>query len=191
MKKVRRILIIVLCLLVTLSFCVGCGQSSTPLMDQAGKDMTSYLTDGAVKDSDVVMTVNGEDVTADAYMYWVANYFIQLTNYLGEFTLDEDFNGQTIGEYVQQTAGANAAYYENIWQQANSRNIVLSEDQQNELQTYVDELTEQILLTNCTNKEYQEKLYTISLYCDTLEEQLFGVGGEYELTEEDEGVPKL
>lgn len=155
------------------------------VIEAAKEDVVQYLTDGALKSSDTVMTVNGEDVSASYLLYWVASN-ISDYGYTDASAMDEDNgDGGTIGEEIINEAKDTATYYLSIRQQAEERKLALDEDQQAEVTNYMDSLDENSLLYYSTNEDDQKNIYETYLYSMDLQNILYGDEGEYTVTDDD------
>lgn len=155
------------------------------VIEAAKDDVVQYLTDGALKSSDTVMTVNGEDVSASYLLYWAASN-ISDYGYSDASAMDEDNgDGSTIGEEILNEAKDTAAYYLAIRQQAEERELALDEDQQTEVTNYMDSLDENSLLYYSTNEDDQKNIYETYLYSMELQNTLYGDEGEYTVTDDD------
>lgn len=181
----KKYFALICCIAMALSLASCNGGKS--ISEQAAEDMSGYLTNGAVSDSDAVMTVNGESVPASYYMYWIANAITQVEAVDENFDIDseEEFGGyDSVREYILENAQDYAVYYWTFDQHVRTMDVSLTEAQENTLQQYLDGLTENTLLYNCTNLADQSFIYCKSLYTETMEDTLFADGGLYEVTED-------
>lgn len=205
MKK--RLLALVLALAMALSVLTGCGSSSADssavgegdiadtgedaalaeLDPAAREDVVSYLTDGAVKSDDVAMTVNGEEVSAGFYLYWIAYMMTSMeSSGLTADMLDSQIIGdQTVSEYLQDVGKNYSKYYYVMEQMAEEAGLTLDEEEAAEAKSYVNSLDEAMLLYYCSTAEAQEAFYKQYLLGNKLQESLFGEGGEKAPSEED------
>ena len=106
---IRRALGAAMALTLTAGLLSGCGSAEDPVQEVMG-----------YPGSTVMFTVNGSDVTAEEYLFWLAQYTDQASAYLtsmgnveGDQSIwDMDFyNGTTAGESVKQTAQQYAILY--------------------------------------------------------------------------------
>ena len=106
---IRRALGAAMALTLTAGLLSGCGSAEDPVQEVMG-----------YPGSTVMFTVNGSDVTAEEYLFWLAQYTDQASAYLtsmgnveGDQSIwDMDFyNGTTAGESVKQAAQQNAILY--------------------------------------------------------------------------------
>lgn len=160
--------------------------SSQALPEGITDDTISLLTDGDLKSSDVVMSVNGEDVTADILMYCITDSLIEYSYLYDDLDMSEEtYDGITLGESIVSDAVESTVYYCAIYQQAKERGIELADEEQEELKEYTDSLDAETLAYYSTTLEAQEYLYTAYLYSLSLEKVLFADDGEYAVSESD------
>lgn len=162
----------------------------TEVPDEARENPISYLTDGALNSGDVVMTVNGVDVTADTYIYWLA-YQYTYTSYIYaqygsalDVTQTVDDNGTTIAHSLSEQSKSVAQMNTVLRAQAQEAGLSLSEDQQSALTDLQENYDENTLLFYGTNMETLQQAYTDSCLATNLQEHLFGEGGEMAPTDE-------
>lgn len=146
-------LALVLCLL------AGCGSSGsssssssdddeddealTEIPQEAYDDIVSYLTDGAVSSDDVVYTVDGADMTAGEFFYWITyeGYIYSYSYYSSYYTYPdltaEMSDGTTIADYVLEDAYYYATFYTCIYAAAVDAGITLSDTYQESLDSYI------------------------------------------------------
>ncbi len=193
----------VLALVIVLGMLTGCGSSSgdssaaddssttdtvlAALDAAAREDVVSYLTDEAMKSDDVAMTVNGEEVSAGFYLYWVAYVMTSLeSSGLTADMLDSQLMGdQTVSEYLLDVGKSYSTYYYVMEQMAAEEGLTLDDSEEEETQSYVDSLDAAMLLYYASSAEVQETVYRQYLLGSKLQETLYGEGGELEPTEED------
>jgi hypothetical protein len=153
--KLTRILALLLAMALCLTAC-GSGTASTSstgsadasadtsisasaddavIPDEALEDVVSYLTDGAYKADDVIVTVGDVDVTAAEVLYWIAyqQYNLMYYNYLYygsvSFSTSDDMgDGTTVGEYLVNLGIQTAIAYASATQKANEMGVSLSEE---------------------------------------------------------------
>lgn len=158
MKK--RLLALTLTLGLVLGLFTGCGEEAandtTGIPAAAQKDVVDYLTDGAIQMKDVVANVNGEDVTAPYYFYWLAYYTSVLSsNGITAEDLTTEQNGTTPVEAVKSAAQYATSYYYTLSQKAQKDGYTLTEEE-----TQIeDPMSENSLLYYCTNAQEQDNIY--------------------------------
>lgn len=164
--------------------------SLTDVPEEAREDPVAYLTDGAMSSGDVVMTVNGVDVTADAYVYWLCYQYTYASYYYSQYgmTLDltqtVDDDGTTIAQSLADQSMSVVKMNTLLRARAEEAALALSEEQQASLQNLTEVYDENTLLFYATNLETLEQAYTDSCLATNLKDYLFGEGGEMEPTDE-------
>lgn len=189
MKK--RILALGLCLALAMSLLTGCGGELTDeqIITKATNDEVKYLTDGKLKNDTVVMTVNGEDVTALSLCYWLSYYETQMAYYYSLYgeTLDlssEVSDGVTAADSLLEYAYQAVLSYTAMNQKAEEYGLALTEDEESDVQDYIDLQDSYSMLYFCTSAEEQGKIYREYQMASKLQEMLYAVGGEREATDE-------
>lgn len=213
----KKLFALLLALAMIMSLLTGCGDSNAPAADGEGEDTSTstdategdttpaltevpeeawedpvaYLTDGAMSSGDVVMTVNGVDVTADTYVYWLCYQYTYASYYYAQYgmTLDPtqtvDDNGTTIAQSLADQSMSVAKMNTILRTRAEEDALALSEDQQDRLKDLEDVYAdEDNLLFYGTNLDVLKQAYTDSCLATNLKDFLFGEGGEMEPTEE-------
>lgn len=162
----------------------------TEVPDEARQDAVAYLTDGVFASGDVAMTVNGVDVTADALVYWMAYQYTYASYIYTQYgsTLDltqtVDDDGTTIAQSLADQSKSVAEMNVLLRTRAQDEGLVLSEDQESDLQDLAENYDENTLLYYGTNLETLQQAYTDSCLATNLKDYLFGEGGEMEPTDE-------
>lgn len=184
MRIIRRMLLAFMCAAIMLSVMTACGTKSETSDEY---DSIAVLTDNTISASDVVLTVNGEDVSASFYFYWLRNAIDQVSLFYDVSEMDEDFDtGQTVGEYIKSLALSNSVYYTVILQEAEERQVELTDLQTQQLDYRLSmQWDEEQYLYYATTESAVEKVYTSSYLFDNLKDTLYGDDGDYEITEED------
>ncbi len=110
---------------------------------EAAEDVIAYLTDGAICAEDVLYTVNGQDITAQEFFYWITyeQYLYQSSYYSAYYTYpdfsQEYSDGDTLADYVLQDAYSNAVINAAGYALALADGVELSEENQNYCNTYI------------------------------------------------------
>lgn len=233
---------IVLCLTAVLAMglLAGCGSSEDSadsssdsedaVSEEAYADVVSYVTDGEISAADVVYTVDGVDITAGLYFYWITYVAYQYEeSYYNSYyvypEMDQEFSdGTTMAENVLNYAYEFATYNACVYARAVEEGIELNDEYQEIYETsYSDGITElgeelwdtsvsegtideddysdsekeewiqengqeqmiYYLLYYCTTEEDMDTLYLEDCYAKQYRDDLYGEGGEYELTDDD------
>ena len=158
---------------------------NTAVLEAAREDVVQYLTDGALKNEDIAMTVNGEDVQASYLLYWLASNITDY-GYSDPSEMEEDDgNGQTVGDMLLDGARDSTTYNVAISQQAKKNNIELNDDEKSQLNEYLDSLDQNSLLRYSTTEDDQKSIYESYLYTMDLWNLLYGDNGTEKVTDDD------
>jgi len=161
-----------------------------PLPPEAYEDPVAYLTDGAVKKGDVVITINGEEITAEEYFYWVAFDYAQLlyNYYYYGMTLDVnevlDEEGTTVGDFMLEQASMYAEMYALLYDKAEEAGIQLTDEQEANRAAVVESYDEETILYYATTIQALEKNFVSTCYAANLQSYYYGEGGELAPTED-------
>lgn len=151
----------------------------------AQEDVDSYLTDGAISCADTVMTINGTDVPASAYFYWLSYYAGYLEYYYqssgGEdFSLSDQYDEDTTyADYVQEQTENTLISSVVATQKAQEEKVELSEDDQTSLDNMEKNADPNTLLYYATDLDGLKFTFTNYSYSDALQTALFEKGGKY------------
>lgn len=191
MKNIlRRAMGTALALVMTAGLLTGCGGETDPIKE-------AFSDKGYTKDT-VVMTVNGADVTAEDFFFWmaqnadyVASYYTQMgaeldwTSPMGEVTMDE---------YVKEKSKETAVLYSIVSSQAQEKGYTMTEEDKADYQADLDSAKEQLggdeeyttwLKTMLITDEGMERLSSVGVLYNHMSEGLFKEGGEKAATQED------
>lgn len=108
----------------------------------ADSDVSLYKRTAGVEPTDIVMTVDGQDVSAEDYLYWLSyycDYYSEYLNYMDVSNWDTPLSeGGTVGEYIAQQSEMQAqsilTQYAVIDNWANEIGITLTEDDMADIQ---------------------------------------------------------
>lgn len=160
MKK--KIIALCLALVLVLACLWGCGSGSTAEEDadssadsseestdeipqEAFDDVIAYLTDGAVCIDDVVYVVDGADMTAGEFFYWLTyEAYIYSYSYYSSYYYYPDLtaemsDGTTIADYVLEDAYYYACFYACIYAHAVDDGVTLTDTYQSSLDSYISD----------------------------------------------------
>lgn len=159
----------------------------TTIPAAAEADVDSYLTNGAISCDDTVMTVNGVDIPASAYFYWMAYYAGYLEYYYqsqggsgASFSLSQQYDDKTTyGEYVQQQTEKSLISSVVTAQKAKKDKVALSDEAQSALDQLPQSTDSNTLLYYATDLDGMEFNYTNYYYSQALQSALFDKGGKY------------
>lgn len=192
MKK--RILALLLCGAMALSLLTGCGGKESELTDEqileaVREDEIDYLTDGKLDADTVVMTVGGQEITAQRYLYWLSYYLADVNRYYTSYqqTFDltsEVSDGVTMTQYLENMAQDAVTSYTAVEQQAAEQDVTLSAEAEANASTYADLQNEDMMLYYCTTADEQADIYRQYQFGSALRQKLYGPGGELAPTDE-------
>lgn len=199
MKK--RILALLLCLAMALSLLAGCGSTngdtsaadastSAEIPQEAREDLVKYLSDGDLSADTVLVKVNGSDVTAEYYLYWLGYYYSQMSAYYNYYGQAMDLtaqaeDGSTMADSLQSMADQAVASYTSMVLNAIDHGIELTDEDKKTVSSYASEQEENYRLYNCATVGAIEHANTDYLYYSAFGDLLYGEGGEFAPTEED------
>lgn len=151
----------------------------------AQEDVDNYLTNGAISCADTVMTINGTEVPASAYFYWMSYYAGYLEYYYqssgGEdFSLSDQYDEDTTyADYVQEQTETTLISSVVATQKAQEEKVELSEDDQTSLANMEENADPNTLLYYATDLDGLKFTFTNYSYSDALQTALFEKGGKY------------
>lgn len=162
----------------------------TEVPQEARDNPVAYLTDGALNPEDVVMTVNGVDVTADTYVYWLSYQYTYAAYFYAQYgsaldltqTVDDD--GTTIAQSLADRSKAVAQMNALVRARAQEAGLTLSQEQEDSKADLEANYDDNTLLYYATDMETLEEAYSDSCLANNLKDHLFGAGGEMEPTQE-------
>jgi hypothetical protein len=156
---------------------------------------TIYTQAAGVKPTAAVMTISGEEVPADLYLYWVAADCNYLKQYFGE-DIDwssEIYSGTTFQQYVLDDAETTFKYCVAVEQLADQNGCKLTDEQEKELSglhdTYAnyyggEEKYQKYLEYYGLTDENMTYTARVNYMFNNLDEALFAEGGELEANED-------
>ena len=145
---------------------------------------------------EVVGTIDGRDVTWDMYYYLLTDELMTVVYYTGG--IPEDFDAalteeMTVGKYLQEAVLEKVNYFVTINNKAEELGTSLTEEQEQEIQEYMDHLVEQYggeealaeaLDDSYLNPELLRDIVSCNEEKVSLMEELYGAAGE-KMTEEE------
>ena len=136
----------------------GCGTSNPSPAPSATPDPDdiAYQAAGITRDT-VLFTVDGKDVTADEYLFWLLGS-INDAQQNGYLATDEDWNGEIDGvpaaEYLKTEALETAKLYAVLENEAGKAGVTLSEEDQSEADAQMEQMTSYLTMMGYTLEEY-------------------------------------
>lgn len=140
----------------------------------------------------VMFTVDGSDVTAGQYSYWLASSIDNVRYYLGDIDWDAKEGDTTLKGLIQDDAKQAAVFYQVVADQAAAQGVTLSDLEHQQLQTQYAAGVEQYgaeeyakqLQQMCLSDAYFRQVVETGYLFQSLQEKLFGEGGEMAATDE-------
>ncbi len=156
----KRIMALSIILALSVSLLTACGSDDTSAVSSSAEteasesedsgvpqeaydDVVAYLTDSAVNAEDVVYTVNGQDITASEYFYWIAyeayyySYSYYYTYYSYPDLTAELEDGTTMADYVLEDAYYYATMNAAVYSKALEAGVTLSDEYQESYDSYI------------------------------------------------------
>ena len=154
----------------------------TEVPAEAREDPVAYVTDGAIHGDDVVMTVNGIDVPAGAFTYWLSDqygsdaYLYQSYGVALDVTeVGED--GTTVADHYVQQAEQICQMNAVLQSKALEAGLELTEEQKEGLTQLEESFDQDSLTYYATNAEALTAAYEASCLASNLQDSLYGEGG--------------
>lgn len=152
-------------------------------------DPVSYITDGTITQDATVFTVDGTDIPASYYFYWLAYYTdlmkMQYSYYGQELDLSqEDSDGVTQADSLKEMALNSVRSTVALENKLEEYDLSLTDEQLETAESAGTQQTPEMLVYLCTTPEDQIRI-TKQYYASTLiKDHLYGEGGELAPTEE-------
>lgn len=122
---------------------------SGDLPDEVYEDVVYYLTDGLISSDDIVYTINGVEIRADYYFYWLTyEAYLYSLSYYNSFYVypeitQEYSDGTSMAGYATEAAYNYSLRYALAYAQASEAGVELSGDYLEEYETfYSDSVTD-------------------------------------------------
>ncbi len=190
-KLIRRAVGAALTLAMLVGLLAGCGSSYDPVKEVMGYD-----------GSTVFLKVNGNDVTAMDYMFWmaksadeIASYYTAMGAAQGEIDWNDTMGGeQPMGDYVKTQAKNMAVLYSVVAAKAKETGYSFSKEDKAEYEKMLAESKTQLggdeayinwLKSMCVNDKAFLKLSTVGVLYSHMTEGMCRAGGQYAPTAEE------
>jgi|GEM_PF-6797732 len=144
--------------------------------EEALADCVAYLTGDQITSDTVLMTVDGREIPADFFFYFL-NYE-KLNNYGTEEV------SETVQAILLTLAKQDVYVYASAYNLAQENGVTLNEEEQATLDSIEEDTLESSMLYMGTNKAALVKIMEYSLYGNAYVAAAYGEGGEKEITEE-------
>ncbi|MCD8368044.1 MAG: hypothetical protein LUC48_08510 [Clostridiales bacterium] len=154
------------------------------------EDATAYLTDGVLTNDTVVLTVDGIEVPACCYMYFLCyneTYYASMyTYYYGSFDVSAAYSDDlTYADVFAEMSESYSTQYAAVQSMAEAEGVSPSEEDTADLTETLDGMNLSDMAYVGCNYSGLVATYTYSLYGEALQDYLYGEGGPEELTDED------
>ncbi len=184
---IRRGLGVALAVVMTASLLSGCGSDYDPVQDIMG-----------YKGSTVMFTVNGQDVTAEQYLFWLAQQADSAYSYLSMMQQSDDSNetsvwdteiqeGQTAGDSIKEAAQKYATMYSVVESKGKEEGYSYTSEDKASYQEDLANAKEQVggedayanyLKSMCISNKGFEKLSSVSFIHNHMVDGMFQDGKE-------------
>lgn len=156
---------------------------------EAREDCVSYLTDGVMSNDTVVITVNGADVTADMFIYFLSyyeTYYMMMFSYYGyDASLEDSYSDDmTYADFFVQIAEDASIQMVVTRSLAEEAEVTFTEENQTSLDESMADLSESDLLYLGANMDVMAEFFTCSIYGNDYQSEVYGEGGSEEITDE-------
>ncbi|MCD8367949.1 MAG: hypothetical protein LUC48_08025 [Clostridiales bacterium] len=156
---------------------------------EAREDCVSYLTDGAINNDTVVITLNGVDITADMFIYFLSyyeTYYMLMFSSAGyDVSLEDSYSDDmTYADFFVQIAEDASIQMVVARSLAEEAEVTFTEENQTSLEESMADLSESDLLYLGANMDVMEELFTCSIYGNDYQSEVYGEGGSEEITDE-------
>ncbi|MDO4516196.1 MAG: peptidylprolyl isomerase, partial [Bacillota bacterium] len=189
-KTMRRALGAALAFVMTAGLLSGCGGEADPIRE---------AFDGKYTKDTVMMTVNGDNVTAGDLFFWIAQNADYISGYYSQMGVELDWSedmgdGTTMGDYLKEQAKSSAVLYHVVREQAQDQGYEMTEEDKEAYQAELDSAKEQLggdeeyanwLRTMLITDEGMEKLSSVGVLYTHLLEGTYLDGGEKAATGEE------
>ncbi|MCI8527499.1 MAG: peptidylprolyl isomerase [Oscillospiraceae bacterium] len=133
----------------------GCGNSPAPAATPGPEDI-AYQAVGLARDT-VLFTVDGADVTADGYLFWLLSSIgkAKQSGYLADDAAwSGEINGMPAAEYLKNDALETAKLYAVMELKASEAGVAIGEEAQATLDSQMEQLRATLEIQGYTMKEY-------------------------------------
>ncbi|MCD8160593.1 MAG: hypothetical protein LUE61_05315 [Clostridiales bacterium] len=156
---------------------------------EAREDCVSYLTDGVMNNDTVVISLDGAEVTADMFIYYLSYYetyyMLMFSLYGYDISLDDAYSDDmTYSDFFVQMAEYASLQMVVARKLAEDAGVTLSEEDQADMEDALADLLESDLLYLGSNLSAMEKIFICTTYGNNYQSAVYGEGGSEEITDE-------
>ncbi|MCD8142999.1 MAG: hypothetical protein LUD83_06960 [Clostridiales bacterium] len=156
---------------------------------EAREDCVAYLTDGVLSNDTVVITLDGVDITADMFIYFLSyyeTYYMLMFSSSGyDVSLEDSYSDDmTYADLFIQIAEDASIQMAVARKLAEDAGVAFTEEDQTSLEESMADLTESDLLYLGANEAVMEDLFTCTIYGNAYQAEVYGEGGSEEITDE-------
>lgn len=162
----------------------------TEVPEEARQDPVAYITDGAISLSDTVMTVNGVEIPAGVYFYWLAyqytytSYTYSMYGYTLDVTEAVDEDGTTVADSFALQAQTYTTLHSVLRSQAQALGVELTDEQQTSAADLESSYDDNTRLFYATDLDSLAAIYESSCLATNLEDYYYGEDGTETPTQE-------
>lgn len=124
---------------------VGCGTKGAEPSPQAAEDDIVAQVLGVPGDT-TILTVDGVELDAERYLFWLVNS-IETQKYYGGLATDEaweeEYQGKTMSQLIKEDALETAKLYQVVENKANELGIALTQEEEEEIDSQLQQLMDQ------------------------------------------------
>lgn len=158
-----------------------------------GGDMAEHII--GIPGDTTIMTVDGQSISAEQYLYWLAYATESMVQQMGgaEIDWDMDLGGVTFGDYLVQNAKSMVTLQGVLRTRAAAAGVTLSAEDQAVIDGELDGIEQQLggpeelalwLQEVCVSEAGMKEILTASYMSKLLQEALYAPGGEYYLDDD-------
>ncbi|MCD8341642.1 MAG: hypothetical protein LUC87_05740 [Clostridiales bacterium] len=156
---------------------------------EAREDCVAYLTDGVLSNDTVVITLDGVDITADMFIYFLSyyeTYYMLMFSSSGyDVSLEDSYSDDmTYADFFVQIAEDASIQMAVARSLAEEAEVTFTEENQTSLEEAMAEQTESDLLYVGANAGAMEDVLTCTIYGNAYQLAVYGEGGSEEITDE-------
>ena len=165
-------------------------EEAPALTDEMRRDVVAYVTDGAIHMDDVVMTVDGVDVTAGVFFYMLSFQYYQASSMYANYGLTLDLtqtmdDGETtMADYMFSLAKEDVQRHVLLQKKGEELKLTLTQEQEQqlaELSDYIDDTAALFYTSSVKDINYATRA---SMFATQVNDYYFGENGVEAPTDE-------
>ncbi len=156
---------------------------------EAREDCVAYLTDGVLSNDTVVITMDGVEITADMFFYYLSYYetyyMLMFTSGGYDVSLEDSYSDDmTYADLFISITKEASTELTMARKLAEDAGIAFTEEDQTSLEEAMAEQAESDLLYVGANAGVMENILTCTIYGNAYQLAVYGEGGSEEITDE-------